>query len=182
MQNELNPYQAPEAADSPDVSPDVPKRGLTRFALIGWPAALAANLPAPLMLGLIITERAGRWGMMLAILVFLGLGYLFCYSWPAWSRRFIGVSFLVALTQFVPIFHMLAGAFALAIVEHLPFVGRFDNEGLDDGFHDAINNELGGFVATFIVGSLLCLFVAGLILLFAAIKGGLKRLNNPQPA
>jgi hypothetical protein len=178
MRDELNPYQAPEAAEGLIERPKQPERRLERFATIGWPIALGLNLPIPLMFGAAMTGHAGRWGMFLGILVMLGLGYLFCYCLPDLSRRFVWVSGLMAVTQFLPLLQIIAGMIAITIANRLPFLSL--NFPDDDGTPEQIQNELSGFAITVMVGLLLSLGVVSVALVSSLIRPPTKSRSDQR--
>ena len=146
--------------------------------MIGWPIAFGLNLPLPLMFGVAMTELAGRWGMSLGILVMLGLGYLFCYCLPDLSRRFVWVSGLMAVTQFLPLLQIIAGIIAISIADQLPLLSIDFSD--DDGKTEQIQNELSGFAVTVMVGLILSLGVVTVVLTSSLIKPPARSKNNER--
>lgn len=174
IRDDSNPYQSPEPTEAPAAQPNDSERGWDKFAIIGWPIALGANLPIPLLCGIALTELAGRWGMWLAILLILGLGYLVCYNWPRLSRRLVSASLLVAVTQFIPILQIVAGSIALQVVAQLPFVAGVS---IDEHGPERIVSERAGFAVTLLVGVSLLGIVAAIIALLSLFSARKQTLD-----
>ena len=125
----------------------------------GW-GCFAVNLIVPLFFGLMLTDKSGRFGMFLGVILWLALGCWLCFV----SRRVVLTvvygGWVVAAFQFWPSLHFLAGAVAIHAVQAL---GQASSAGAGE-----LTSEPGGFLATVITGGLL-LVVSGVLGL--AIRG-----------
>ncbi len=90
--------------------------------------------------------------MLAAMAGLLVSGGYFCYRFPVMGRKLIAGSALIGLTQIFPIIQIAAGIVGLGIAHKLGLAVEMNDEA-----DDYVAGELGGFVVTFIVGSILIL-------------------------
>jgi hypothetical protein len=145
MTSPSNPYEPATHASSASV-----ERVGEPISLLGWimwPLLLIANLAAPIVLAMPVTESAGRWGMGAAIVVFLALGWVLCGQWPALARRLLLGAPFIAISQVFPILHFILGAIAIEIANRLGVASPANDLALEN-----ITGESGGLLVTGIVG------------------------------
>jgi hypothetical protein len=176
MPPEINPYQPPAEIEE-DSANRAPQREIDYFSFCCWPFALALNLIVPLMLAWSITDKHGRIGMFSGIGLILAGGWIVCFYYPSIARRMIGSAVFTAITQVFPIPQMIAGMIALSVVERLEANLQDD---VDRGFV-LIFTELGGFVATMIVGAFLLIFSFGLLFVSEFMIPSEKRDSRSKP-
>lgn len=162
MNAEGNPFQPPQSAES--ISSEKVKRSrLVEVLKFLWPILFGANMVIPLMAGMELLDVAGFYGVALATLLLLVSGWSLFVIWPALAVRVSAGSIVTALLQFFPILHFVIGIIAFSITVQLGHASDFKD---DSG--PKITSEVGGFLITFIMGSIL-LFTAtgiGTLLLF----------------
>ena len=108
-----------------------------------WTLIYLLNLPLPLVLGGAVTDRGGKLGMALGVVVLWTVGLAVC-AWSDWLRRAaIAGGFMVAITQFCFVLHFHAGVFALSSWS------RMTGEGMGIG---GPLSEVGGFAVTVMTG------------------------------
>ena len=176
MPPEINPYQPPAEIEEEPAN-RAPQRELDYFSFWFWPFALALNLIVPLMFAWGVTSRNGRIGMFLGIGLILAGGWIVCYYYSSIARRMIGSAVLTAMTQVYPIPQMLAGMIALSVVNLLE---SHQPDEMDRGL-PMMHTELGGFVATMIVGGLMLIFAFGLVMLFELVSPSKQRDSRSKP-
>jgi hypothetical protein len=76
---------------------------------VGWPLVFLANLPVPVRFGWGVTDWGGRIGMIAAIGVLYVLGRESMRRVPGLDAMIIWGGTLIALSQFYPVIHILAG-------------------------------------------------------------------------
>jgi hypothetical protein len=115
--------------------------------------------------------------MFLALLALYGFGCVLCFFRPAAARTLIAGSIITGMSQLFPILHLLAGAVALGITAHfgMAVIGA-------DTHIDHFTSEVGGWLATVLVGAmvLLCAWALGLVLRLL-LPGRWLRANPAPP-
>lgn len=112
-----NPYEVTAefeaAAEEPGSDVVSPRRLVTTWILV-----FLINLPVPVMFGSSVVASAGGYaGMALGCLLWCGLGLILCFGRHARHiQATIRGGWLVALTQFYPVLHMLIGLLAGVLV------------------------------------------------------------------
>jgi hypothetical protein len=127
--------------------------------LLSWVAVFVYNMPVPLFFGWFETEKGGRIGMAMAVIVLFAAGFWVCARFRRIGILIIIGGIPIGMSQLIPILQMAAGIIAI-VIGHA--VGLLDSE-------DA-TNELGGFLLTSITGTIL-------ITLSAASGFGILRLG-----
>jgi len=143
-----NPYEAPSLTN--DVVSGSTKQSVSWFLLVAWPILLALNLVMPLLFGLPMIRSNGKIGVVFAVATFVITGWFTCIYRPQLSKRLLAGSAVVALSQFFPILHMIAGTIAFSIAAR---IGQAE-EGGDLGL-DQIKTEFGGFLVALLTGGIL---------------------------
>jgi hypothetical protein len=123
-----------------------------------WSAVFLANLPVPLLLACIATDRVARVGMIAAIGTFYALGLESCRRAPVLRSLFIPGGLMIALLQLCPMLQFWAGGCSLGITHRL---------GLSQ--EDAVAGLLGGYVVTLLTGAILLTIGSVSALVFRAV-------------
>ena len=132
---------------SPQTGPSHASDALDRGAeniLVAWFGVFVFNLIVPLLFGLLTTDKGGRIGMAIAVIMFFAAGCWICVNHREIGCFLIAGGFLVGLSQMVPVLQFAAGLVGIVICH---VVRLMDTE-------DA-TNEFGGFVLTLITGGIL---------------------------
>jgi len=146
---------------------------------LAWLIVFLANLPIPLMLGWIFTEKQGRIGMALAIVLWWLMGHLVCRLSRGFDLALVTGGMLVGLTQFFPFLHLKAGAWSLFVGSKLGQVAAFPL-GHDSPGDFTVLTELGGFIATTLTGGILIAVALACGAVLRAITPGPSR-THPKP-
>lgn len=115
--NSDNPYEVTAAIEpaSEEQTPDIvsPRRLVTT-----WIVVFLVNLPIPVMFGgYVVDSPGGYMGMAVGCVLWCSLGIFLCYGRHARHvQATIRGGWLVALTQFYPMLHMLIGMLAAVLV------------------------------------------------------------------
>lgn len=129
--------------------------------IAAWIVVFHANLPVPLLFGVMFTHKAGRWGIIVAILILLTLG-AFVVSWSRRGGLAVVVGgWIVATSQFWPLLQFYAGIVGLSVAHGEGKKGPSDRE-----------DEMGGFIATILTGGILitvALAIGAALLLMRAV-------------
>ncbi|WP_165068810.1 hypothetical protein [Paludisphaera rhizosphaerae] len=133
-----------------------------------WFIVCTLNLPVPLFLGFISTQNLGHVGLVLGVIAVYWIGYRACLTARDEVRAVVRGGWVVAILQFLPIFHMMAGAMGLGAAAELGLGHSFDP--LLGG---TANTLLGGLIAT--------LVTAMLLVAFAGFLGAITR-GKSRPA
>jgi hypothetical protein len=110
--------------------------------LVLWFGVFVFNLIVPFLFGLLMTNKGGRIGMAIAVVMLFAAGCWICANHREIGIFLIAGGFLIGLSQMVPVLQIAGGMVGVAIC-HL--VGLTDSE-------DA-TNEFGGFLLTLITGA-----------------------------
>ncbi len=164
--HEQNPYEAPTDALR-SVLPTGnanPRVGLGAY--MAWIGVFVLNMAVPLLFGASMTQEHGRLGMSVAALLLLAVGCFICAASRKLARHLIVGGALVGLAQLYPILQIIAGMIGMAAGQALG-MAELD----DDARSPGVSGELGGFVVTFVTGTIL--IAAG------ACAGMLLRLLTP---
>jgi hypothetical protein len=157
MSDSANPYQPPVDVKLASASRSP---GISLMSMAAWPFWLGANLIIPVLFGLELTEKSGRWGMALSVIMFLIGGWCVCYSSRKMARYLNTGAAIVSLTQIFPVLQVMAGMAGMwvAIV-----FGSFSP--MTDTSDAKVLSEFGGFVITTIVGCILLTvaFLVGMV-------------------
>jgi len=116
-EQDINPYEAP-SANSPLPAAQSPSIFFQKPWVVqsAWFLAVAINLPVPLMFGFSLTAvGAARLGMLIGIAAVYGTGVWICVHRAEVMWRLIVGSVFTALSQFLPMLHMLVGIVAMGI-------------------------------------------------------------------
>jgi hypothetical protein len=145
MNTLMNPYEPSKYASS-----DVSVRAgapIRLFGWIMWPVLLASNIAGPVVLAFPMTEATGRWGMGVAVVSFLILGWILCGYRPAVARKILLGAPFIAISQLLPVLHLMLGVFAIEMANRLGVASP-----ANDFAVECITHESGGFLVTGIVG------------------------------
>lgn len=154
MTNVANPFQPPTSEDE---RPKLTQQANWRSAwVIAWPFIYGANLIVPLMVGRDLIRDAGIFGVTFASVLLLALGCTLFFTWPALAIRLSVGSIFTALLQFFPILHFILGILAFGLAVEL---GQATY--MNDQVMPSIDSELGGFIMTLTMGSMLMLISTG---------------------
>ncbi|WP_145268890.1 hypothetical protein [Tautonia plasticadhaerens] len=174
-----NPYEPPSTrpgADRPRFAFPARRRR------VGAVAVFLLNLSLPLAVGLPMGDAGARIGMMAAAGI-LGVSWVAsCARCPRLALVLIPGGLAVALSQVVPILHLLAGDVARIIgiaagcVDESP-----DPLGIEMGFKDRVLGPAGGLLVGSVMGLLLMLAASVLGLLFRLRNPGRPRPDAPRP-
>jgi hypothetical protein len=167
MSDDFNPYAAPTDATSSSLRDDRSRRHAGPLTYVAWVFVFAVNMALPLLLSASVTREHGTLGMSVAALLLLALGCFICATRRKLATTLIGGGVLVGLSQLFPALHIIAGMIGMTLAQAL---GLADNGG-NDGRSPLIINEYGGFVVTFVTGSIL--------MAVAACTGMLIRFVTP---
>ena len=121
---EQNPYQPPSELSVAPL-PTTDSRATHTFVL--WTVLFVVNLPLPVLFGATVTRGPARWGMVLIVAGVYAFGLLFCLNNPKRSKSLLAGSTMLALSQFVPVIHILAGLSAISVVSKSGMIS-FDPE------------------------------------------------------
>ncbi len=114
------------------------------WAHAAWAGLFAANLVVPLLLGVLITDRGGRAGMLAGVGAMFAIWQLVVPRHAALRAVLVPGTMALALSQYLPLVQFFAGAAAVAVVG----AGR-------EPFTGAPLTDLEGFAATVLTGVLL---------------------------
>ena len=64
-----------------------------------------------------MTEGGGRLGVVAAVTMFVGAGWVLCVRYPSYAEKLIIGAAFFSLTQFYPVIQMVAGLCALAVAD-----------------------------------------------------------------
>lgn len=145
MNTWMNPYEPSKYASS--AASERAGAPITLFGWIMWPVLLASNIAGPVVLAFPMTEAAGRWGMGVAVVAFLILGWILCGYRPAVARKLLLGAPFVAISQVFPVLHIILGALAIEMANRLGVASPANDVAVE-----SITHELGGFMVTGIVG------------------------------
>lgn len=158
VEQDINPYEAP-SAHSPLPAAQSPSTFFQKPRVVqsAWFLAVAINLPLPLWLGFNATaDGAARLGMPIGIVTVYGTGVWICSHRPEVMWRLIVGSMFTAVTQFLPILHMLVGIAAMGISKFI-FDAKREREQIESIPEAVLSTLLTG------VGLILPSLVMGLI-------------------
>ena len=113
--------------------------------IVVWVAVYSSNLLVPLFISSFVTDKAGKFGMTIAIFLVLGLGCLVVPRHRHAGKAVITGGCFTAVFQFLPALPLFAGTIGVAVAR---------NMGQTIG-HEQIASEFGGFVATVVTGGIL---------------------------
>jgi hypothetical protein len=130
-----------------------------------WTFVFALNLAIPLFLGLDMTDRGGRFGLGIAIVVGWAAGVFICYQSDRVGVVLVRGGAWVAASQFIPLLQVGAGIVGIVCLNQIAGHGAFAEGGL--------RAELSGFALTLFTGSIL--FLAAMV-----FGGGLRLIFGPQ--
>jgi hypothetical protein len=82
---------------------------------LAWGIVFALNSIIPLCFGLDVTRSGGRMGMMAATVALWLLGHILCARSADAASVLVGGGSCLAMTQVVPIVHLMAGRIALRL-------------------------------------------------------------------
>lgn len=124
-----------------------------------WPCVFSLNMILPLYLSAEVTKQHGKTGVFTATLLLLAVGVIFSLCKPSATRIVILGSAVLALTQAFPVIQLVTGGLAYAFAVSLSLA-----EDVSDT--PQITSELGGFLVTMLVGSVLlaCASALGCVL------------------
>jgi hypothetical protein len=148
----------------------IPGKSLSRRGT--WTPVFALNLMVPLFFGWMVTQEGGRIGMGAGIALLWYLGYCLFGLSEACGRALVIGGVLVAVVQFCPILHILAGLASVGLADAL-WHGSFADM--------RINTEIGGFIATLVMG-LLMMGVAAVIGAIGSLMFPGQPRVSPAPA
>ena len=164
---DANPYTPPAEVDlagslaqsEPSVSP----RKL-RNLLVAWPVVLGLNLIVPLLVASELLGTRGWTGVVVAIVVNLLVGFWLCHVLPGLMKRLIVGAAVVALSQLVPVLHLIAGMIAFVVGESIGLIEESELNGPEIGTAisgGVLTTLTGGvlMVASIAIGSVLVLLV-----------------------
>ncbi len=115
-----------------------------------WVIVYLANLVIPGLFGLLVTQEAGRIGMMLGVALLFALGHGLVVACPRIGRDLIVGGVFTGASQFLPFLQMMAGSFALRCVAmRSPLGGNYEP------LPPNISTEACGLLATLLTGALL---------------------------
>lgn len=160
----FNPYEAPTAAGDSAVDGVGKSYGRT---LIGWIVVVLLNLPVPLFFGHSIVKGAGIVGLLMAILAIFLAGVFATSRFPRLIAMFQVGGIVTALSQFLPILQIVAGAVAISVTEQITSVAHGDDfEVLPEGA-----TFLGGFCATSITAGIVLFAAAAIGAVIQVVRG-----------
>ncbi|PAY18545.1 hypothetical protein CKO51_15745 [Rhodopirellula sp. SM50] len=173
--SEPNPYSPPQQpADA--VEPVANRRSRNSSLMVAWPVALGVNLIVPMLFGAEMLGKSGWSGVVIAITMFLLVGWWLCATWPRVAKRLVTGASIVALSQFVPLLQIVAGLVALGVAEAM---GQASGADFDQNPFQ-IKTELGGWIVTVVTGCIMAaasMTIGTLIFLIP----GIEKKSPPQP-
>ncbi|MCA9050463.1 MAG: hypothetical protein KDA89_17120 [Planctomycetaceae bacterium] len=154
-----NPFQAPRSVEPVWQPEGSGQRSPTR-GVIMWTALFAANLPLPVLFGCMIARGPARLGMLSVMVLLYAGGAVLSYNRPTRSGWLFVGSAAVAISQLVPVLHIVSGAIALEAAVAVQVAGP-DLKG--PGTTDSI---AAGVLLTAVTGTLLlsAAAVAGMVM------------------
>jgi len=163
-QPQSNPYQP---SDSDFISESVERRVIHSPLVLSiqWTVVVLFNVIVPLMLSWSMTQGVGHFGVGLGVLLILLLGYWASVGMPLFVLFTIRGGVLVALSQFFPVLHLIAGLLAVSFYR---YSGIIPAESLD-------RTGVG------LMGAFLLTATTGVILMsFCLVVGFFIRLITPD--
>ncbi|MCY3004965.1 MAG: hypothetical protein NTV29_03195 [Planctomycetota bacterium] len=107
-----NPFEPSEIY----IAPEVKSHRVLHSPLvlsIQWTVVVLVNLIVPCLLASSMTGPMGNWGIFLGVLLVLLLGYLASTAIPMGVLMTVRGGILVALSQFFPVLHIIAGLLSI---------------------------------------------------------------------
>ncbi len=132
-----------------------------------WTLIYSANLITPLMMG---SSEVSGWawvGLILAILIYWVAGLFCCGKSREMTWVLIIGGIVVGFSQFYPFFQLITGVLALRVESWLRNAAPTPHNG-------SITTLNGGFIATFMTGTLLI----GVVIVIGVISRGYWRLAS----
>lgn len=167
----MNPFQPPEPVTEELAIPPVEKVESDATArtrdYVWWAIVLAMNILLPAFLALAVTSPRGMFGMALAVGCFYAAGCWVHYRVPHVGRSLNAGGVAVALTQFVPLLQIFAGAAGIEVARVL---GGMGDEG-DQTPMGSLMSTWGAFVCTITTGLILVSIALIVGAIFATISG-----------
>ena len=114
VEQDQNPFAAPTVQDNAPNSSRASDPLKPHFA---WFCMFVINLPVPLYFGFGVTSEVGRIGMPLGIAAVYLCGVWSCTAAPRIMYRLNIGSSVVAVSQFLPMLHVIVGIMALSICQ-----------------------------------------------------------------
>ncbi|WP_435018438.1 hypothetical protein TA3x_000412 [Tundrisphaera sp. TA3] len=137
--------------------------------IVAWIAVFCANLPVPLFLAAGLTQKAGKGGMILAILLMLALGAMAVSASRKGGWAVVIGGWIVAVSQLMPVLHIIAGSMGMSAA-----LGgtKAYSAGLDD--------EPGGFIATIVTGGILITIALAIGAVLLLVRAAFMRWSESQ--
>lgn len=110
----LNPYAAPQAELQPV---DTRQQRSAKTSLRSWLIVFLVNLPLPTLIGSQMCDRNGRLGMLAMVVLMLLLSSWLVVAKPWIGRRLIAGGVGVAISQGLPILHLMIAVAVTFFVE-----------------------------------------------------------------
>ena len=91
-----------------------------RFAwdwALAWVGVFAFNLPIPLLFGVCVVGEGGLFGLVGALAVIFWFGFALCLFRFRVGRSLVAGGGVVAVTQFLPLLHLICGMFGMYMWE-----------------------------------------------------------------
>jgi len=151
--NEENPYQPPrigvQPADAVRLRNDESRVLASPLILsIEWTVILAFNLIVPTLVAWGFTNNPAKLGSGFAVFLIAVIGYYFCITKPLPMLFIVRGGVLVALSQFVPVLQLVAGAVSIRALILFRIVD-------DSSFSQMLSTPAAGFLVTMLTGLIL---------------------------
>ncbi|MDB2687667.1 hypothetical protein N9Y42_10695 [Mariniblastus sp.] len=123
-----NPYESPSLRG--EVSRPPISNAVRR--IWSWPVVFALNLPIAVLLGRHFLNPSSIIGVAAIVALLFLAGLMVCWRFPLIGQSLIIGSLLTAISQLLPILHLVLGMIALSSAQDLGLVS--DNPDSNDGF------------------------------------------------
>ncbi len=151
-----NPYSAPTVADTIETPPSGRRWGPTPVLQAAWALAVLLNLPVPMMLSeSALSDPRAFVGVPFGIAVVYLTGVFCCLCRAGIMWRLVVGSGVTALSQFIPLAHMMIGMLAMGISEAIfdPSRNSRDISSLPEAAFATILTGLGLIAPSLLMGA-----------------------------
>ncbi len=147
---DFNPYAPPKSSEAGSHQVAHAIRYGIELIYFAWIVVFGFNLVVPLLFAWSMTEKNGRIGMTVAVIVLLAAGFWICAKARIVGRDLIKGGILVGLAQLFPILHIISGMVGMIVGQRLQLTNMDNETG-----PIRVNSELGGFIAALVTGTIL---------------------------
>ena len=139
--------------------------------ILRWTVIFAVNLAVPTLLASSLIEGTGAFGIVAGMLFLLGGSIAVQLQFPHMVKWAQHAGVVVAVSQFLPILHIVAGDIGIGVATSLRLLSERSADDMDRMVYPPMYFAA-ALVATIVTGAILLLAVAVLSVLLKLVFGG----------